>query len=148
MTSEVCRNIIEYLPLSTKKLTLSDCQVSIPAIIAKLANANNKIKQLNLRNCNLKNTDAIQLLSVLCEYPKLNVLGLSENNLTNENTIISQKLLEDQYSMPSHLYLRDNQLSNEFMAKIGRSLATNSCLKLLDLSHNNFRSQIKTINWE
>ena len=148
MTSEVCRIIIESLPSSVKKLTLSDCQVSIPAIIAKLANANNKIKQLNLRNCNLKNTDAIQLLSVLCEYPKLNVLDLSENNLTDEITIISQKLLEDQNSMLCHLYLRDNQLSNKFMAKIGRSLATNSRLKLLDLSHNNFGSQIKTINRE
>lgn len=144
MSESMFAEIIESLPSTVRKVDFSGCKVSIKALTQKLKTTGIKIEKLVLKNCDIKTADVKILLSALTDYGKLQQIDLSENSLNDEMTAPFFKFVEDTENYLEEIYLRNNQLGNKFVAKLGRLIANNKKLQVIDFSFNNIGSKIKS----
>jgi len=103
----------------------------------------NSLRELDLENTRLGDVGVISLCNQLLDHPKLAILNLAKNGITDKGCIGISQLISETFYFTT-LILHWNYITGDGAAKILSSTTRYSSMKVLDLSWNSIgRSKTK-----
>jgi len=106
-------------------------------ILAKTLGHTTKLKKLHLQESNITNEQLLPIAEAMRGLRSLEELNLSQNRIGNDGCETIASLLEDPNSRLNCLYLNGNQINDEGVITVIKSLANNTKLRELYIDHSN-----------